>query len=228
MSETSAKTNHGLDRLRLWIVIVPLRIAGFIFLAMGVGKIIIASGTAPPQRASVEGVVISKSEKPVAGQDRKILSITVAPDKTPLRRVRRVLDETRWTAIAVGDRYADPVRGAPAPGPDVGAIWGGIRSAFVGLLLLVMARLCRRAHARRLARLTRPMSSPERDLNATLKKLTIMAAEMNSKVKAGSATVRALEVKSGSVRKDPSAPKPAAAPKPPARRTATVTRAGWF
>lgn len=207
------KLNYGFDLVRLWLVLVPLRIAGFVMLVSGIAAFVSNSGAVISESAPAGGVVVDKVERPIPGQELKIYSVVVTPDDAPAARASYIVDRKRWDTIAIGDRWASPAR--PGSGSKSGNRLpeNGVQSMITGLLMLAAASFIRR----RIQTMREKYNSAEGlDIKGSLDELLQAAAKMKAKASPASKSTPAAKK---------STPTPRAAP---VRRTSTVTRAGWL
>lgn len=207
------KLNHGFDLFRLWLVLVPLQIAGFAMVATGGFSYFNSESPVISESTPAGGVVVDKVERPIPGQELKVYSVVVTPDHAPGARASYIVDRKRWDAISIGDRWTSAARAGSGSKPRTRSSDGALQSMFTGLLMLAAAAFIRR----RIRALREGFKSAnESDVQGSLKELLEAAARM--KEKASHAT------KSSPAAKTSAPPRKAAA----VRRSNTVTRAGWL
>lgn len=206
----------GLDILRLYILLVPLQIAGFVLVLVGIVTLGNLDNSGPLAPATFAGTVTRKVEHPVPNRNIVAYAVEITPDGNSGDTVTRWIEKRKWDTLSAGDHWEDPKPsgGLTAPWADLGT---AIKEILVGVLLIYFAILTRKAIAKK-----REAMNGETEASAgsaEFKKLARALSERAEKMKAAGKSSYQAPGK-------PSSPKAAAAK--PVIRQNTITRAGWF
>lgn len=223
---------RALDLFRLYIIMIPLMIGGYVMVFSGVTSFLdggrLTSRISSSAAARVEGTVASKFEKAIPGRPVASYGVTVQPDNRDARKVTRWVERARWDTITVGQRWADPEAPKQLETSPATPRFDAFRQIGIGLLMLMVANYLRRKIRERKAEGNGAPSEPVSDLAKALREIAekgaAAAARAKSKASKNAAKPTLASHKPASATTRPATTRPAAT----VVRQSTVRRAGWF